>query len=179
MGLLGLLKKMKKDDMEARILVLGLDNAGKTTILKTLTSEDITHTMPTQGFNIKSIVQDGFKLNVWDIGGQEAIRPYWSNYFENTDGLVYVVDSSDVRRLEESSRELRALLGEEKLAGIPTLVYANKQDLMSAASSEEIAGTMELDSISDRVWQIQACSAKTGDGLQEGMEWLVGNCKKG
>eukprot|EP00434_Breviolum_minutum_P004567 symbB.v1.2.004030.t1/scaffold227.1/size261201/16 len=122
MGLIGLLKKMKKDDAEARILVLGLDNAGKTTILKTLTSEDITHTMPTQGFNIKSIVQDGFKLNVWDIGGQEAIRPYWSNYFEGTDGLVYVVDSSDTRRLQESSQELRALLGEEKLAGA---LYSN------------------------------------------------------
>eukprot|EP00438_Fugacium_kawagutii_P015608 Skav212779 [mRNA] locus=scaffold159:236428:243473:- [translate_table: standard] len=205
MGLLGLLKKMKKDpaavvdDMEARILVLGLDNAGKTTILKTLTSEDITHTMPTQGFNIKSIMQDGFK-NVWDIGGQEAIRPYWSNYFENTDetwstkqpttrrppgvlqGLVYVVDSSDTRRLEESSRELKALLGEEKLAGVPTLVpwlVERWEDLMSAAGAESIAEVMELESISDRIWQIQACSAKTSEGLQEGMEWLVSNCKKG
>eukprot|EP00435_Cladocopium_sp_Y103_P023143 s1811_g5.t1 len=168
--------------MEARILILGLDNAGKTTILKTLTSEDISTTMPTQGFNIKSIMQDGFKLKLdGEVDGQEAIRPYWSNYFENTDGLVYVVDSSDTRRLEESSRELKALLArelkallaEEKLAGIPTL------DLMSAAGAEEVSGALELDAIGDRVWQIQACSAKTSEGLQEGMEWLVGNCKKG
>ena len=69
MGLLTLLRKLKRTDKEARILVLGLDNAGKTTALKRLADEDITHTMPTQGFNIKSVVHEGFKLNVWDIGG--------------------------------------------------------------------------------------------------------------
>lgn len=63
--------------LQARVLVLGLDNSGKTTILKKLSDEDITTIMPTQGFNIKSLVRDGFKLNVWDIGGQKAIRPYW------------------------------------------------------------------------------------------------------
>merc|ERR1712227_487372 len=130
MGLLTLLKKMKKDDKEARILMLGLDNAGKTTILKKLSEEDISHIMPTQGFNIKSLVQDGFKLNVWDIGGQKSIRPYWSNYFDSTDGLIYVVDSSDSRRLEESSAELKELLAEDKLQGVPILVFANKQDIM-------------------------------------------------
>ncbi len=70
MGLLTLLRKLKRTDKEARILVLGLDNAGKTTILKKLADEDITHTMPTQGFNIKSVQHEGFKLNVWDIGGE-------------------------------------------------------------------------------------------------------------
>merc|ERR1712224_546457 len=113
---MGLLRKLKRSDQEARILVLGLDNAGKTTILKKLSDEDITHIMPTQGFNIKSLVYDGFKLNVWDIGGQKTIRPYWSNYFESTDALIYVVDSSDERRLEESSKELKELLAEDKLA---------------------------------------------------------------
>jgi ADP-ribosylation factor-like protein 3 len=88
MGLLSLIRKLKRSDKEARILVLGLDNAGKTTILKSLSEEDISHIMPTQGFNIKSLVHDGFKLHVWDIGGQKAIRPYWRNYYENTDALV-------------------------------------------------------------------------------------------
>ena len=69
MGLLKLLRQLKKNDKEARILVLGLDNAGKTTILKALSEEDISTIMPTQGFNVKSLTQDGFKLNVWDIGG--------------------------------------------------------------------------------------------------------------
>ncbi len=101
MGLLSLLRKLKRSDDEARILVLGLDNAGKTTILKKLSKESIDTIMPTQGFNIKSMVSDGFKLNMWDIGGQKSIRPYWRNYFDNTDALVYVVDSADQERFDE------------------------------------------------------------------------------
>ena len=136
MGLLNLLRTLKRDDKEARILVLGLDNSGKTTILKALSEEDINTIMPTQGFNIKSLVstmdimfclkqnsksffifqtQDGFKLNVWDIGGQKAIRPYWKNYYENTDGLVFVVDSSDEERINECIEELNSLLVEQDL----------------------------------------------------------------
>merc|ERR1712226_406216 len=89
MGLLSLLRKLKSaPDRELRILLLGLDNAGKTTLLKNLASEDISHITPTQGFNIKSVQASGFKLNVWDIGGQRKIRPYWKNYFENTDVLL-------------------------------------------------------------------------------------------
>ena len=88
MGLLTLLRKLKKTDQEARLLVLGLDNSGKTTILKKLSDEDISHIMPTQGFNIKSLMHEGFKLNVWDIGGQKSIRPYWRNYYDQTDALV-------------------------------------------------------------------------------------------
>ena len=82
--------------------ILGLDNAGKTTILKQLSSEDITQVTPTQGFNIKSVNTSGFKLNVWDIGGQRRLRPYWANYFENTDVLIFVVDSADSKRLQEA-----------------------------------------------------------------------------
>ena len=82
------MRKLKSTETEHRILLLGLDNAGKTSILKKLADEEITHIMPTQGFNIKSIQKDGFKLNVWDIGGQKTIRPYWQNYYDNTDALV-------------------------------------------------------------------------------------------
>merc|ERR1712061_271147 len=146
-GLLSILKKMRKDEKEARILMLGLDNAGKTTILKKLSEEDITHIMPTQGFNIKSLVHEGFKLNVWDIGGQKTIRPYWSNYFESSDALVYVIDSSDARRLEESGGELRELLAEDKLANIPLLVFANKQDLLQATPADAISEQLQLNGI--------------------------------
>ncbi|KAF4690065.1 hypothetical protein FOZ62_003096, partial [Perkinsus olseni] len=174
MGLLSILKKLKRDEREARILVLGLDNAGKTTILRKLSDEDITQVMPTQGFNIKSLVRDGFKLNVWDIGGQKTIRPYWSNYFEATDGLVFVIDSADRRRLEESGKELNELLQEDKLGGTALLVFANKQDLLQALPANEISEALHLDNIRDRTWTIQACSAKSGEGVQDGMEWLVG-----
>merc|ERR1719446_534084 len=138
---------MKKDEREARILMLGLDNGGKTTILKKLSEEDISHVMPTQGFNVKSLVHEGFKLNVWDIGGQKSIRPYWSNYFESSDVLCYVVDSSDTRRLEESGAELRELLAEDKLRGIPLLVFANKQDLLQATPADEVSAALGLGSI--------------------------------
>ncbi|CAM9316518.1 unnamed protein product [Heterosigma akashiwo] len=174
MGLLACLRKLKRTDQEFRILVLGLDNSGKTTILKKLSDEDITHIMPTQGFNVKSLMHEGFKLNVWDIGGQKMIRPYWRNYFDSCDALIYVIDSADTRRLEETGVELSQLLEEDKLAEVPVLVFANKQDLMNAQSSDEISDALNLSSIRDRVWQIQPASAKTGEGLQEGMEWIVG-----
>mmetsp|Transcript_34864 Transcript_34864/g.78774 ORF Transcript_34864/g.78774 Transcript_34864/m.78774 type:complete len:180 (-) Transcript_34864:112-651(-) len=178
MGLLTLLRKLKKSEKEFRILVLGLDNAGKTTALKKLADEDITHTMPTQGFNIKSVIHEGFKLNVWDIGGQKTIRPYWRNYFDQTDALVYVIDCSDHRRMDETGVELNQLLDEEKLAGVPLLLFANKQDLMNAMGPDEVTETLGLTNIRDRSWHIQPCSAKTGEGLQSGMEWLVKNINK-
>ena len=137
--------------------MLGLDNAGKTTILKMMASEsDIQQVKPTLGFNVKAVRSPGFKLNVWDIGGQKKIRPYWKHYFEDTDVLVsryyfsaqttlsfiwvqiYVVDSTDEARLEESGDELSNLLAEEKLSGIPLLVYANKQDLELAEKEDKV-----------------------------------------
>ena len=90
MGLLELLKSMKKTDEEAKLLILGLDNAGKTTILKNLSQEESTDTTPTQGFNVKAVISDSFKLNLWDIGGQEEIRQYWKYYFEKVSGLVSI-----------------------------------------------------------------------------------------
>ena len=90
MGLLDLLRKLKKSDKEAKILVLGLDNAGKTTLLKLLSQDNPQNTTPTQGFNVKTIISDAYKLNVWDIGGQKEIRKYWENYFDNVDGLVNI-----------------------------------------------------------------------------------------
>jgi small GTP-binding protein len=118
--------------------MLGLDNAGKTTILKALANEDIKSITPTQGFNIKNLSMDGVKLNVWDIGGQKAIREYWSNYFDGTSVLCYVVDSTDVKRLEECRVELFKLLAEPELREAILLVYANKQDIKSALHSDKI-----------------------------------------
>ncbi|CAM6019357.1 unnamed protein product [Sphagnum balticum] len=156
-----MLRKLYKSKAEeARILVLGLDNAGKTTVLKCLTAEDISTVTPTQGFNIKSLIHEGFKLNVWDIGGQRAIRPYWRNYFEQTDALVYVVDCADRRRIEESGDELSQLLEEEKMTNVPILVLANKQDLTHALPADEVAHGLNLFLIRDRAWQIQGCSGK-------------------
>ncbi len=106
--------------------------------MKCLASEPVSEVRPTQGFNIKTVAQAGFKLNVWDIGGQKAIRPYWRNYFESTDVLIYVIDSADARRLEETGMELALLLDEAKLAGVPLLVFANKQDISNSVPPAEV-----------------------------------------
>ncbi len=142
-------------------------------MLKRLSDEDISSIMPTQGFNVKSVQSNQFKLNVWDIGGQKSIRPYWRNYFDNTDALVFVIDSGDGKRLGDAGEALNELLADDKLAGVPVLIFANKQDLLNALSAENIAETLKLHAIRDRQWQIQACSCKDGNGLQEGLEWMI------
>ncbi|KAI8145023.1 ADP-ribosylation factor-like protein 2-like protein [Fennellomyces sp. T-0311] len=173
MGLLTILKKIRAKEKEIRILMLGLDNAGKTTILKRINGEAIDTISPTLGFNIKTLQHDEYKLNIWDVGGQKSIRSYWRNYFEQTDALVWVVDSADRLRLRDCKEELAQLLQEERLAGATLLVFANKQDLAGALSEQELREALELDSIKSHHWAIQACSAVTGDNLLKGMDWVV------
>ena len=175
MGLHTILKKMKEKEKELRLLMLGLDNAGKTTVVKKFNGEDIDLISPTLGFNIKTLEYRGFKLNVWDVGGQTSLRSYWRNYFEQTDGLIWVVDSADRARLHDCKAELQVLLQQERLAGASLLVFANKQDIEGALTSEQIRLELGLDqlSASKRHWRIEACSAFTGAGLAAGVEWIV------
>jgi len=159
-----------------RILILGLDNAGKTTILRKFSGEPTDTVEPTLGFNIKTVEHRSYKLNIWDVGGQRTIRAYWRNYFESTDGLVWVIDSSDRMRMEQCRDELYSLLQQEKLSGASLLILANKQDLFDAMSAEEIVSALGLrthDAFSGRHWSIYACSAVEGEGLVEGIDWLV------
>ena len=160
------------------MLVLGLDNAGKTTILKKFKGEDIDTISPTLGFDIQTFDFRGYKLNVWDVGGQKTIRSYWRNYFDQTDALVYVIDAADHRRMEETSMELGQLVDEAKLADIPVLVYGNKSDLMNAMEQCEIEESV-APVLKGRNYFVVECSAKTGKGLQDGMEWLVDQINKG
>jgi ADP-ribosylation factor-like protein 2 len=175
MGLLTILKKVKQKEKELRILILGLDNAGKTTIMKKVSGEDVHVIAPTVGFNIKSLEYNDYMLNLWDVGGQKSIRTYWRNYFEQTDGIIWVVDSVDRWRLEECKNQLRDILGQEKLAGASLLIFANKQDLGGALSFEQISEILQLDSadIAGRHWTIVGCSAITGSGLVSGFDWIV------
>ncbi|XP_057205103.1 ADP ribosylation factor like GTPase 3, like 2 [Triplophysa rosa] len=119
-----------------------------------------------QGFNIRSVASHGMKLNVWDIGSQRKISAFWKKYLEKTDLLIYIIDSIDKKHFEETGMELSELIDEENLAGIPVLVFANKQDLTAACPASEIAKGLNLHTYRDRVWQIQACSAVTGEGVQ-------------
>jgi len=175
MGLLTILKRQKQKEREVRLLMLGLDNAGKTTVVKKFNGEEIDTISPTLGFNIKTLEYRGFKLNIWDIGGQTSLRSYWRNYFEQTDGLIWVVDSADRARLQDCKAELQQLPQQERLAGASLLVFANKQDIVGALTAEQIRAELGLDELSatKRHWRIEACSAFTGAGLAAGVDWVV------
>ncbi|CAE6429523.1 hypothetical protein ACGC1H_000907 [Rhizoctonia solani] len=173
MGLLTIIRKNKMKEREMRILFLGLDNAGKTTILKRLKGQDVMSTSPTLGFEISTITYGKYLLNIWDVGGQRTLRPYWRNYFEQTDVLVWVVDSGDRLRMDDCREELHALLQEQRLAGATLLVFANKQDITGSMSDAEIKEALDLPAIRSHHWKIQPCSAVTGENVQAGLEWAV------
>jgi len=113
---------------EKRILLLGLDAAGKTTILYKLKLNECVTTIPTIGFNVEQVQYKNIEFNMWDVGGQDKIRPLWRHYFTNTDALIFVVDSNDVDRLDLAREELYRLLAEDELRDSTLLVFANKQD---------------------------------------------------
>src|SRR5262245_52654677 len=133
MGLLSILKKLRRREKEVRVLMVGLDNSGKTSIANRLQGIGIEQVSPTLGFNITTLVKGDVKLNLWDIGGQTSLRSYWRNYYESTDIVIWVVDSWDVARLAESRAELENLLIDERLLSSSLLVLANKLDLMEEA----------------------------------------------
>jgi ADP-ribosylation factor-like protein 2 len=158
--------------------MLGLDNAGKTTIVKKVMGEDVNTVSPTLGFIIKTIDYEGYKLNIWDVGGQKTLRSYWRNYFEKTDALIWVVDATDRLRIQDCRDELQGLLLEERLAGASLLVFANKTDVDGCMTEAEILSELQLESIRTHRWKILPCSAMTGSNLKEGLSWVVEEAKK-
>nr|XP_061839510.1 ADP-ribosylation factor-like protein 1 isoform X2 [Nerophis lumbriciformis] len=162
---------------EMRILILGLDGAGKTTILYRLQVGEVVTTIPTIGFNVETVTYKNLKFQVWDLGGQTSIRPYWRCYYSNTDAVIYVVDSSDRDRMGISKSELVAMLEEEELKKAILVVFANKQDMDQAMTPTEVANALGLPALKDRKWQIFKTSATKGTGLDEAMEWLVDSLK--
>ncbi|NXQ35940.1 ARL14 protein, partial [Alaudala cheleensis] len=156
----------------ANVVMLGLDSAGKSTLLYKLRYKDTFLTMPTIGFNVDMIeVGKDFTLTFWDVGGQKKMRELWSNFLEDTDGLLFVVDSSDKHRLEESRREFELILKNDSLKNVPVVVLANKQDLPGALNAEEITRRFKMKKhCSDRNWYVQPCCATTGEGLAEALQ---------
>lgn len=156
---------------EMRILMLGLDAAGKTTILYKLKLGEVVSSVPTIGFNVETVEYKNIKFTVWDVGGQDKIRLLWRHYYQNTQGLIFVVDSSDKDRVDIAREELQRMLGEEELRDAILLVFANKQD-MGVMSVPEITERLGLHSMKGRDWFIQGTCALTGDGLYDGLDWL-------
>ena len=124
--------------------MLGLDAAGKTTILFKLKLNETVNTIPTIGFNVESLTYKNLEFNCWDIGGQFKLRSLWKHYFENTQGLIYVVDSSDRDRIDESAEALAMILSDESMSGVPILVYANKMDLPNSMTVPQISESLGL-----------------------------------
>ena len=163
--------------MEARILMVGLDAAGKTTILYKLKLGEIVSTIPTIGFNVETVEYKNLKFTVWDVGGQDKLRPLWRHYFQNTNGVIFVIDSNDKERVMNARDELMKMLVEDELRDAALLVFANKQDMPNAMTTAEIIDKLGLHSLRQRSWYIQGCCATSGEGLYEGLDWLASNVK--
>jgi len=162
---------------EMRILMVGLDAAGKTTILYKLKLGEVVTTIPTIGFNVETVEYKNISFTVWDVGGQDKIRPLWRHYYQNTQGLIFVVDSNDRDRVEAATEELHKMINEDELRDAVILVFANKQDLPNAMTAAEITDKLRLHTLRARNWYIQATCATTGDGLYEGLDWLSATLK--
>merc|ERR1712045_118475 len=170
---------------EMRILMVGLDAAGKTTILYKLKLGEIVTTIPTIGFNVETVEYKNINFTVWDVGGQDKIRPLWRHYYQNTQGIIFVVDSNDRERIDDASgsdnsakEELHRMLAEDELRDAVVLVFANKQDLPNAMSVNEVTEKLGLNQLRNRQWYIQSTCATTGDGLYEGLDWLSNTLNK-
>ncbi|CAD0025716.1 unnamed protein product [Aureobasidium pullulans] len=154
---------------EMRILMVGLDAAGKTTILYKLKLGEIVTTIPTIGFNVETVEYKNIQFTVWDVGGQDKIRPLWRHYFQNTQGIIFVVDSNDRDRVVEAREELQRMLNEDELRDAL---------LLNAMNAAEITDKLGLHSLRQRAWYIQSTCATSGDGLYEGLEWLSNSLRK-
>ncbi|XP_019615026.1 PREDICTED: ADP-ribosylation factor-like protein 4C [Branchiostoma belcheri] len=166
------------------IVMLGLDSAGKTTVLYRLKLGEFVNALPTVSFNTEHIrfkgeVGNNMVFKVWDVGGQEKLRPLWRPYTRGTDGIVFVVDSVDKERLDEARTEIFRVARYTEHQGVPILIFANKQDLPGALSVQEVEETLSVSDIrTTNLCHVQPTCAIIGEGLTEGLEALYQMIKK-
>eukprot|EP00045_Choanoeca_perplexa_P001928 m.22357 g.22357 ORF g.22357 m.22357 type:complete len:192 (-) comp11238_c0_seq1:93-668(-) len=155
------------------VLVIGLDAAGKTTLLYKLNRQgDITTTIPTIGFNVETVKSKQAAVVAWDVGGRDKIRPLWRHYFAMVQATIFVVDANDRERIDQVKDELHQIIEETAMKGKPVLVLANKQDLPHSMSCEELALALGSAPGGSTQWHIMPACATTGEGLEEAFAWI-------
>lgn len=164
---------------EVSILVVGLDNSGKTTIINQLKSEEAKSLdiVPTIGFSVEKFKSSSLAITAFDMSGQGRYRTLWEQYYKECQGIIFVVDSSDKIRMVVAKDEFERMIKHPDLGNVPVLFYANKMDRREAVSSVKVSALLELEQIHDKAWHICASNALTGEGLHEGIEWLADQVK--
>jgi len=165
---------------EFHVLILGIDKAGKTTLLEKLKAHyskleglPPDRIVPTVGLNIGRVEVLNSKLVFWDLGGQLGLRSIWEKYYEEAHAVVFVVDAACPSRFEDSKSALEKVLRHEDLRGAPLLILANKQDLAEAVSADELARYLDLKKLDERAYTFEGVSAYDGTGIKESVDWLV------
>lgn len=174
---------LSRRDTPIHLVILGLDSAGKSTVLYQLKFRQYILTTPTIGFNYEKIrfapapdvsaanpsvsAAQGITFDVWDVGGQDKVRPLWRSYSRSTDGIFFVIDSCDAERLEEAKVELLRTARVPETAGVPIVVVANKQDLPASRCPADIQKLLGLNELIGHQWAVQPACAVTGEGLDE------------
>lgn len=164
---------------EMRIIMLGLDAAGKTTILYMMKLGEVVTTIPTIGFNVETVTYRNIHFTTWDVGGRDKIRTLWRHYYQNVSALIFVVDSNDRDRLAEAREELHKMANEEGLKHKPILIFANKQDLPNKLTLDELKEGLDLVKFDETKtkWHLQPSSATKHEGFDEGLKWLADTIK--
>ncbi|XP_062866707.1 ADP-ribosylation factor-like protein 13B isoform X3 [Trichomycterus rosablanca] len=181
------LKRWREPARKVTLVMVGLDNAGKTATVRGIQGESPLDVAPTVGFSKVDLKQGKFEVTIFDLGGGKRIRGIWKNYYSEAYGVVFVVDSSDVQRIQETRDTMAEVLRHPRIAGKPVLVLANKQDQDGALAEADIIESLSLEKLVNEnkcLCQIEPCSAVLGYGkkldksIKNGLNWLLNNIAK-
>ncbi|XP_055766538.1 ADP-ribosylation factor-like protein 13B isoform X2 [Salvelinus fontinalis] len=181
------LKRWRQPARKITLVMVGLDNAGKTATVRGIQGESPEDVAPTVGFSKVDLKQGKFEVTIFDLGGGKRIRGIWKNYYSESYGVVFVVDSSDVQRIQETRDTMAEVLRHPRIAGKPVLVLANKQDRDGALAEADIIENLSLEKLVNEnkcLCQIEPCSAVLGRGkkgdksIRNGLNWLLNNIAK-
>ena len=170
---MGALLSFFQSAAKMELCIVGLENAGKSTLMNVLASGDTSETVPTVGLNVKVVKKGGVTMKMWDLAGQSAYRSEWSRYARGVDAIVFVVDVADVPRVAEARRELHRLLEDTTLAATPILIAANKVDISPHMPEQQLIKELNLDYLLDNPWIICPISAKHKQNLDVFLTWLL------